>query len=98
MHHFSSGELTLLLEEVAARTRVFLCCEPRRAALPLAGSHLVGLLGAGPVTRRDAVSSVRAGFRSQELSDLWPDSKDWVLDEYAAGLFSHCFLAIRKER
>lgn len=96
MHHFSSSELAQLLRGVAARTRVFLCCEPRRAALPLAGSHLVGLLGAGPVTRRDAVSSVRAGFRAQELSDLWPDSKDWVLDEYAAGPFSHCFLAIRK--
>ena len=98
MHHFSSVELAHLLGELAARTRVFLCCEPRRAALPLAGSHLVGLLGAGPVTRRDAVSSVRAGFRAQELSNLWPDSKDWVLDEYASGLFSHCFLAIRKER
>jgi hypothetical protein len=98
MHHFSSVELAHLLGEVAAHARVFLCCEPRRAALPLAGSHLVALLGAGPVTRRDAVSSVRAGFRAQELSNLWPDCRDWVLDEYAAGLFSHCFLAIRKER
>jgi hypothetical protein len=98
MHHFSSGELTQLFGEVAGRTRVFLCCEPNRSALPLAGSHLVGLLGAGPVTRRDAVSSVRAGFRAPELSELWPDSKDWVLEEYAAGLFSHCFLAIRRER
>lgn len=98
MHHLSSGELERLLEGVAARTRVFLCCEPRRSALPLAGSHLVGLLGAGPVTRQDAVLSVHAGFRARELSDLWPDRKGWVLDEYPAGLFSHCFLAIRKAR
>ena len=98
IHHFSSSELARLLAGVAARTRVFLCCEPRRSTLPLAGSHLVGLLGAGPVTREDAVSSVRAGFRAQELSDLWPDRDDWVLHEYSAGLFSHCFLAIRNER
>ena len=78
--------------------RVFLCCEPRRSALPLAGSHLIGLLGAGPVTRQDAVSSVHAGFRARELSDLWPSPQDWVLDEYPAGLFSHCFLAVRKAR
>jgi hypothetical protein len=97
IHHFSSSELARLLAGVAARTRMFLCCEPRRSALPLAGSHLVRLLGAGPVTREDAVSSVRAGFRAQELSDLWPDRDDWVLHEYSAGLFSHCFLAIRNE-
>ena len=97
MHHFSSSELARLLAGIAARSRVFLCCEPRRSALPLAGSHLVGLLGAGPVTRQDAVSSVHAGFRAQELSDLWPDRRDWVLHEYPAGLFSHCFLAIRNE-
>jgi hypothetical protein len=97
IHHFSSSELARLLAGVAARSRVFLCCEPRRSALPLAVSHLVGLLGAGPVTREDAVSSVHAGFRAQELSDLWPEPQDWVLHEYPAGLFSHCFLAIRNE-
>jgi Methyltransferase domain len=96
MHHFSSPELVRLLRGIAARTRVFLCCEPRRSALALAGSRMIGLLGAGPVTRQDAVSSVRAGFRARELSDLWPDPVDWILDEYPAGLFSHCFLALRK--
>lgn len=97
MHHFSSVELKRLLETIAVRTRVFLCCEPRRSALPLAASHLIGLLGAGPVTRQDAVSSVHAGFRARELSDLWPEPQQWILAEYPARLFSHCFLAIRKE-
>jgi hypothetical protein len=95
MHHFSSTELQRLLAWIAARSRVFFSCEPRRAALPLAASHLVGLIGAGPVTRRDAVLSVRAGFRAQELSGLWPDTRDFKLREYPAGLFSHCFLAVR---
>ena len=98
VHHFSSGELARLLAGIAARTCVFICCEPRRSALALAASHLVGLVGAGPVTRQDAVASVHAGFRAQELSELWPDPPDWRLEEYPEGLFSQCFLAIRKER
>jgi len=97
IHHFSVDDLPRLLAGAAARARVFLCCEPRRSALPLAVSHLIGLLGAGPVTREDAVLSVRAGFRGRELSDLWPDRDDWVLHEHPAGWFSHSFLAIRKE-
>jgi hypothetical protein len=98
LHHFSDTALRSLLRGIAARSCVFLCCEPRRAVPALAGSHLVGLLGAGPVTRLDAVSSVHAGFRGQELTNLWPDPKDWDLDEQPAGLFSHCFLALRKGR
>jgi hypothetical protein len=98
VHHFSSGELERLLGGVAACTRLFLCCEPRRSPLTLAGSHLIGLLGAGPVSRRDAVSSVHAGFRAQELSSIWPDQRNWAIHEYPAGLFSHCFLAVRKGR
>jgi len=96
VHHFAGDDLARLLAGIAARTRVFHCCEPRRSLLPLAGSHLVGLLGAGPVTRQDAVASVHAGFRDRELTDLWPDRAGWHLHEYPAGLFSHGFLAIRK--
>jgi len=98
VHHFASGELERLLAGIAAHTCVFLCCEPRRSAVALAGSHMVALLGAGPVTRQDAVSSVHAGFRAQELSRLWPNGQDWTLSEYPAGLFSHCFLARLKVR
>ena len=98
VHHFASDELQRLFAGIAARTCVFLCCEPRRSALALAGSHMVGLLGAGPVTRQDAVSSVHAGFWARELSSLWPNPQDWVMSEYSAGLFSHCFLTVRKER
>ena len=96
IHHFSAEALARLLAGIEQRCRVFFCCEPRRSALPLAGSHLIGLLGAGPVTRKDAVSSVHAGFRAQELSELWPNKSAWVLKEGSAGLFSHAFLAIRK--
>ena len=96
LHHFSPDALAQLLPAIAARSRVFFCCEPRRSMFPLAASHLVGLLGAGPVTRQDAVLSVHAGFRAQELSALWPDQGAWQLREYRAGLFSHAFLATRR--
>jgi hypothetical protein len=98
VHHFAGGELQRLLAGITARTRVFVGCEPRRSALALAGSHMIGVLGAGPVTRQDAVSSVHAGFRARELSKLWPDEQDWVVSENSAGLFSHCFIARRQER
>ena len=97
LHHFTSLELVRLMLLIASRTRVFFCCEPRRSSLALAGSHMLGLLGAGPVTRHDAVASVRAGFFAQELTSLWPNPEQWQLEEYAAGLFSHAFLAVRKE-
>ncbi|MEO8137480.1 MAG: methyltransferase domain-containing protein, partial [Betaproteobacteria bacterium] len=90
VHHFEPAGVERLLALVAARTAAFVCCEPRRSALPLAGSHLVGLLGAGPVTREDAVLSVHAGFRGLELGAAWPDDAAWQLRESASGLFTHC--------
>ena len=96
LHHFQSPELTKLLAAIAARSTHFFACEPRRAKLALAGSHLIGALGVNAVTREDAVLSVRAGFCGSELSALWPTSApEWQLREYSAGLFSHCFIASR---
>lgn len=96
LHHFSPPELRKLLSCIASLTRVFFCCEPRRSLLALTGSHTLGLLGAGAVTRADAVASVHAGFRARELTSLWPDAAQWQLEEYGAGLFCHAFLAVRK--
>jgi len=96
LHHFEGAALALLLAAAAARADRFFACEPSRAWLALAGSHLVGLIGANAVTREDAVLSVHAGFHAQELSARWQaDGQDWQLRESAAGLFSHCFSARR---
>jgi len=107
LHHFEAAPLANLLAAAAARSRCFVACEPRRAALALAGSHLVGLIGANAVTRDDAVLSVHAGFRGQELAALWPapwrlaggpiTAIPWQLAEHPAGLFSHCFRAERHD-
>jgi hypothetical protein len=95
LHHFAGNALQRLLFGVAARSTAFVACEPRRAATALLGSHLVGLLGCNAVARNDAVLSVHAGFRDTELTAAWPDSRAWEIDEYPAGLFTHCFLANR---
>ena len=96
LHHFEGEALSTLLAAVAASTGWFFACEPRRGWMALAGSHLVGALGANAVTREDAVLSVRAGFAGTELSALWPaGSTDWRLREYRSGMFSHCFAAQR---
>ncbi len=100
LHHFEGAQLAELLGAIAARTERFFACEPRRAWLSLAGSHLVGAIGANAVTRHDAVLSVHAGFRGQELTALWPANVASAanglrrqLQEFPAGLFSHCFAA-----
>ena len=98
LHHFADADLAGLLRAIAARSDRLFACEPRRAWVALAGSHLLGALGVNAVTRADAVLSVHAGFTGGELSALWPSrSAEWRLHEYPAGLFSHCFRAERVE-
>ena len=99
LHHFEGVQLAALLGAITERSDRFLACEPRRAWLALAGSHLAGVIGAGAVTREDAVLSVHAGFRDKEITALWPANGDeWRVHEYSAGLFSHSFRAQRIER
>lgn len=98
LHHFQGDELRLLLAGCARRADALVVCEPRRSRFALAASHLVALLGANAVTRRDAVLSVRAGFLGSELSGAWPASGSagaWQLSEYDDGLFTHCLVARR---
>ncbi len=98
LHHFEGDQLGLLLAAVASRADHFFACEPKRSWLPLAGSHLVGALGANAVTRQDAVLSVHAGFRDHEITAHWrPAAATWRTREFGAGLFSHCFSAQRTE-
>lgn len=96
LHHFEGKELKRLLAAIAARSEHFIALEPRRGWRALAGSHLVGLLGANAVTRTDAVLSVHAGFRDRELTTLWPNPAQWTVREEPAGAFGHCFRATRR--
>ncbi len=95
LHHFPEPDLAAMLRRAAARTNLFIACEPRRSPLGLAVARWLRLFGCNEVTRHDAVVSVRAGFAGRELSALWPADKQWRLSEQRAGLFSHCFIAKR---
>ena len=96
LHHFEYEQLARLFALASSRAGLFVGCEPRRARLPLAGSHILGLIGCNDVTRHDAVLSVRSGFKDRELSALWPASGGWSLEERRAGLFSHLFVGHRE--
>jgi hypothetical protein len=95
LHHFSPEQLARLFAKSARLGRLFIACEPRRAASALLGSRLLWVIGCNGVTRHDAVVSVHAGFNGTELSELWPHQPNWLLYEHAVGLFSHCFVARR---
>jgi hypothetical protein len=95
LHHFPREALQHLLHLAAQGCDLFIACEPRRGAWPQLAASLVGLIGCNHVTRHDAVVSVRAGFRDRELTALWPDASTWRIEERAAGLFSHLFVARR---
>ena len=96
LHHFAGDALRRLLSGIAARSTAFVACEPRRAAMHSWAATSSGSLGCNAVTRNDAVVSVHAGFRGAELTAAWPEAQSWDIDEYPAGLFSHCFLAKRR--
>ncbi len=94
LHHFEGEALSRLLAGCARRADALVAAEPRRSAFALLASRLVGFIGANAVTREDAVLSVQAGFRGDELEHAWP-AAGWRCDEYDAGLFTHCFCAQR---
>jgi SAM-dependent methyltransferase len=95
LHHFAAHRLRALLSVAARAADALVAVEPRRSRLALLGSRSVWLLGANDVTRHDAVASVHAGFAARELSEAWPHDRAWRLEEHPAGLFSHCFSAVR---
>lgn len=99
VHHFAGESLRDLLRGLARHAQAFVCCEPRRSAVGLTGSHLLGVIGCNAITRHDAVLSVHAGFSGSELTSIWRQSCSpdhaWELGESAAGLFSHLFVAHR---
>jgi hypothetical protein len=96
LHHFQPPQLARLLTRLAPLAPLLVACEPRRGALPLLASRLLWVIGCNDVTRHDSVVSVQAGFSGREISAIWPDSERWQLDETAARLFTHCFVARRK--
>jgi hypothetical protein len=96
LHHFTDTQLSALFSAAAKRADAFIAVEPRRSAWPLFWTQWLSLIGCHAVTCHDARISVRAGFTGRELSALWPKEANWELIERRAGLFSHLFVARRK--
>jgi predicted nicotinamide N-methyase len=96
LHHFHDEQLARLLALAAQSAQLVVACEPRRNKLALRASRLSWAIGCNEVSLHDAIVSVRAGFRGNELSALWPSRDRWNLQEYAARLFTHCFVARRR--
>lgn len=97
LHHFEDARLAELLGKVSQNAKLFVAVEPHRFAWPALVGKLLWLIGCNDVTRHDAVISIRAGFSGNEISALWPDKKNWRLTECRAGLFSHVFIAQRRQ-
>jgi hypothetical protein len=96
LHHFHQAQLAQMLGLTAQSAQLVVACEPRRNKFALRASRLLWAIGCNEVSLHDAIVSVRAGFSDQELSALWPDPDRWELQEYAARLFTHCFVARRR--
>jgi hypothetical protein len=96
-HQFHTEQLTEMLRLAAASANRVMALEPQRSWLPRFCGRWLWVIGCGPVTRHDAQISIRAGFAGSELSALWPDKENWVLTERPVGLFSHLFIARRKD-
>jgi len=97
LHHFQDDPLAQLFNEINRLAHRFAAAEPHRGLAGAIGSRLLRLLGCHFVTRHDARVSVAAGFRAKELSQLWPSSTTWSLQEKRTGPFTHFFSAERKD-
>ena len=96
-HQFDSEQLAGLLRLAADSSRLVVALEPRRSWLSRLGGRLLWVIGCSPVTCHDGRISIHAGFEGGEISALWPDKTNWELVERPAGLFSHLFIARRKD-
>lgn len=97
LHRLDPETRARLLPVLARRTMAFVACEPRRGVMTrLGGQLLPRLLGSGPVLREHALRGASSGLAGRELAADWPPAPGaWAVEEFPAGLFLHCFSAIR---
>lgn len=96
LHHFEGEPLRRLLELAAAKAKFFAASETLRERQGAWVAKRLWLIGCNEVTCHDGAISVRAGFRSDELSQIWPRDNGWQLTEKRYGIFTHFFAAQRR--
>lgn len=94
LHHFEGARLEKLITMIAQRCDYFAVSEPLRDGMAHWFARKLWVIGCNEVTCHDGAISVRAGFRDEELSALWP--KGWKFTEKRHGLFTHFFGAARE--
>ncbi|MEI9864944.1 MAG: class I SAM-dependent methyltransferase [Limisphaerales bacterium] len=97
LHHFDDARLAELFGKISRHTKLFIAIEPHRFHRAFACAQLLRLIGCNDVTLHDAAISIQAGFLGEEISELWPDKRNWQLTERRVGFFSHLFVAKRIE-
>lgn len=95
-HQFENEQLAEMFRLAASKSQLVIALEPGRGWMSKLCGRLLWVIGCNRVTRHDANISIRAGFAGHELSALWPDKQNWQLTERRAGMFSHLFVARRK--
>jgi hypothetical protein len=97
LHQFEDAHLQLLGARLRSGPRVLLVNETVRGRWHLFMARVAFLLGMGPVSRHDAVVSVRAGFRPGELGPLLGCAGgSWDTVERVSALSALRFVARRK--
>jgi hypothetical protein len=97
LHQFQTEQLSEMLRLAANSARLVVALEPSRSWLSRLCGHFLWTIGCNSVTCHDGRISIRAGFKSCELSALWPEKQNWEVIERPVGLFSHLFVARRKD-
>lgn len=90
LHQFKDHEIRLIAERWSPGAKHLIFCEPARKGRFIIGACLSRLIGMHPISVRDAVTSIRAGFRKDELTRLLgisPDDWQIHIDESILGAY-----------
>ncbi len=98
LHQLHDNELALLGERWNRHARLLVFNETLRVHRALWLARISFLLGATRATRHDAIASIRAGFRADELGSLIgldPDRWQWWAQPTLLGAYR--FVAVRRD-
>jgi len=97
LHQFADDEIKRIADRWLPSANHLIFCEPSRRNHCIAGARLSRLIGMHPISVRDAVTSIRAGFREDELTQLLGISRnEWQIHVEESFLGAYRFHAVRR--
>jgi len=98
LHHFEDDELGTIGKWIS-QANTIIAVEPLRAKFPHGLAYSMRILGINHVTREDIHTSIRAGFRGDELPHvLGLDRSEWDVRVSVTPLGAYRLVAKRKQR